>query len=289
MDYHLTRRLRLHTEPKHDYSWAIQEIDEQGKQIGDDQIPCPDTRLFHFIATSCVLCDSIYISPQQSQDTPPPSNSQQSIHVRLRPGCRTFSMFGTDRAIKIFDLDIRPILKPAEQERCGSFGYVSFTVDMNHTQDDCIRFYLVVKPDTFARYAAKIAQGSVDEITFSVQSVDGFYSDWNPFSTDKVKVLTDGGEQKIALPSGLEFEPPRLGHIPTASLYINRRLEFGKGDPEPDIDEKVPDLGSEPVVPEAQAPPAMDAPMLLMLQSVKRAAWFVMGLLTLIFIELLRR
>ena len=41
MDFHLDRRLRLHTNPEHKslYRWAIQEIDAQGQQIGQDQIP----------------------------------------------------------------------------------------------------------------------------------------------------------------------------------------------------------------------------------------------------------
>jgi hypothetical protein len=38
VDYHLERGLRLHTRPKHErlYTWAINEIDAQGKQIGED-------------------------------------------------------------------------------------------------------------------------------------------------------------------------------------------------------------------------------------------------------------
>ena len=41
VDFHLERGLRLHTKPEHKnlYSWAINEIDAQGQQIGDDQIP----------------------------------------------------------------------------------------------------------------------------------------------------------------------------------------------------------------------------------------------------------
>src|SRR5271155_3842405 len=59
-----------------------------------------------------------------------------------------------------------------------------------------IFFYLFVKPETFAGYAAKITHGLVDEIVFSVGSVDGFYSDWSPSAfASQVKVLTGDREQ----------------------------------------------------------------------------------------------
>jgi hypothetical protein len=48
VDFHLERGLRLHTDPEHKslYSWAINEIDDQGQQIGRDQIPWPWTLYF---------------------------------------------------------------------------------------------------------------------------------------------------------------------------------------------------------------------------------------------------
>ena len=67
----------------------------------------------------------------------------------------------------------------------------------------------------------------------------GFYSEWSPsISTRNVKVLTKGSEHKITLPPGHQFEPPRLGNVGEAKLYINRRLEFGKRAPEPDADRR---------------------------------------------------
>ncbi len=69
-------------------------------------------------------------------------------------------MFGTERAIKSFRLEIRPISDPAELESCRAWGSVSYTAEVDfrdETEDDCIVFYLFVKPETFARYAAKIA------------------------------------------------------------------------------------------------------------------------------------
>ena len=308
MDFHLERGLRLHTEPEHKslYSWAINEIDAQSQQIGDDQIPWDWT--LDFTATSCVLADSIDIKSkfQMEETTPaPPEIAQrQVIRVRLRPGHprddgdyfreTTFSMFGTDRAIKSFELHIHPIADPAEQERCRAWGSVSYTAEIDlrdETTDDCIVFYLDVKPETFARYAAKIAHGLVDEMILSVGSVAGIYSEWSPsISTRNVKVLTANDEQKITLPPGHQSEPPRMGHVGEAELYINRRLEFRKRAPEPEAVEEMADFGTERAVPETRAPATVDPRMLQMLGSLRQAAWFVVCLLALIFIvTLLKR
>lgn len=93
-------------------------------------------------------------------------------------------------------------------------------------------FIFFVKPETFAGCAAKV---SVDEMILSVGSVAGFYSEWSPsISTRTVKVLTKGSEQKITFPPGNQVEPPRLGHVGAAELYMNRRLDFGNRAREPE-------------------------------------------------------
>jgi hypothetical protein len=312
VDDNLEYGLRLHTEPEHKDRWAINEIDAHGRKVGEDQIPWPWT--LSFTATSCVLGDSFEIRPdyQNKETEPPPSKIEQRqvIHVRLRPGSprgddeTTFSMFGTDRTIKSFDLLIRPIEDPAKDEgisgskdrtsledmslgdalqaaleaaggyvkdppteRCTAWGYVSRKTEFNFViSDDCVEFHLYVKPETFARYGAKVAHGLVDEIVLRVGKVSGFYSEWSrETSTDRVKVLTAG--QKITLPPGLQFEPPRLRHVGEAQLYINRHLEFRQRAPS----ETVEEVAGEPQI-------------LQLLGSLRRAAWFIISLLALIFI-----
>jgi hypothetical protein len=197
-------------------------------------------------------------------------------------------MFGTDRVIKSFDLEIYPITDPAKRESCSASGYLAQTTEIdfrNETFDDAIYFSLLVTPETFARYGAKIAHGLVDHMIFSVGLVDGFYSGWSPsISTSSVKVLTAGKEQNVTMPPSIKFEPPRLGHVGDAKLYIDRRLEFSKREPKAGIVEEVADFGTERAVPVTRTPAALDPQILQMLGSLKRAAWFVVGLLALIFI-----
>jgi hypothetical protein len=325
VDLHLERGLRLNAEPEYKglYSWAINEIDTQGKQIGHDQIPWDWT--LYFTATSAVLGDSIGVKKQyQADETVPPRvkvEQRQVIQVQLRPGDprdeddfrrdTTYRMFGTNRAIKSFQLNIHPIADPAEQESCRVWGCPSYTSETDFstkTTDDCIFFYLYVKPETFARYAAKVSLGTANEIIFSVEEVAGFYSEWSPsISTREVKVLTR--DHRVDLPPDLPFQPPRLGDVGDATLYINRHLEFGRRAPDPQpvaktVDrhlefskrapdpqpvEKAVEVEREPVASEPPASAELDPRILKTLRSLKRAAWFVVVLLVLIFITTLFR
>lgn len=314
MDFHLERGLRLHAESelKNLYSWAINEIDAEGQPVGGDQIPWVWT--LRFTATSCVLGDGIEINKfNTGKNRPglPEIRQSEVIRVQLRPGSlrddkncfrqTTFSMFGTDRAIKNFQLDIQPLDDPSEQEHCRAWGTVSYTseADFRHeTVDDCIIFYLSVKPETFARYAAKISHGAVDEMVFSAGLVSGFYSGWSPsISTRDVKVLASDEEHKVDMPPGDEFEPPRLGHVGSAYLYINRSIEFCKQAPTLDAGEETAGSGdghagaaevsTALVTHQAQASAVVDPQMMQVLGSLRRAARFALVLLGLIFIATL--
>ncbi len=313
MDFHLEHGLRLNTKPEHEslYRWAINEIDAQGKPVGEDQIPWPWT--LWFTATSCALDESIEIESQpqdgDAAPAPPKIAQRQIIRAQLRPGHphddgdyfdeTRFSMFGTNRAIKDFALRIYAIADSDKQERCDAWGCVSYTSEIDfrdETSDDCLQFYLFVKPKTFARYATQVAHGLVDELSLSVKSVDGFYSEWSPsISTGHVKILTKGDEHNVSLPHGLQFQPPRLGRVGEAELHINRCLQFRKRVPEPvlieepDLIEEIADLGAERAVPKAQALAATDPRMLQIMRSLRRAAWIIVCLLALIFIALLGR
>jgi hypothetical protein len=90
------------------------------------------------------------------------------------------------------------------------------------------------------------------------------------------------------LPPDVEFEPPRLGYVGEAQLYINQRLEFGKRVPDrPDAVEDTAEPGNVRVVPETQAPASVEPHTLQMLGSVRKAAWFIVVLLALIFVAIL--
>jgi hypothetical protein len=126
-----------------------------------------------------------------------------------------------------------------------------------------------------------IDRGAIDNILFSVGSVDGFYSDWSPsISTNKVKVLS-GDEHKVDLPSDFQEQLPRLGRVRNAQLLLQRRLELDKDSPSlPAIDE-----GPDPTPPAnaaLQITSEIDSHLLPVLASLKKAAWIAVAFLALI-------
>lgn len=232
MDFHLDYGLRLQTEPEYKnlYGWAINEVDAKG-HTGRDQIPWPWTLLFS--VTDCVRTDQVEITDYTNQPT-----VSQSILMTLRPtrwrgdqnGGVYYSMFGTSRTIMAFSLQVLSLKDETDVEVCRAWGTVSYTTEVdfrNQTEDDCICFYLYVKPSTFNRYVNIVDQGAIDSAVFSVGGVHGFYSEWSPsISTDHVKVLVPGGEHAIDIPQDFHDEVPRLGQVREARLQLNRKLIF---------------------------------------------------------------
>lgn len=318
MDFHLERALRLSTQPQHKnlYSWAINELNDEGRPTGGDQIPWWWS--LYFTATSCILRDHAEnrhslpfkfrvtspdggISERESGGKKEQVERGQFIRMTLRPGFprpdggyerqTSYSMFGTDRTIQKFELCIYPSAVSGSPEEITAWGSPSYTSEIDfreETTDDCLVFNLSVTPDAFARYAEKIDYRLVDEIVLRIGYVDGFYSAWSPsISTDRVKVLTSYPEQILALPSDHQHEPPRLGKVGEFALSFDRRLKM--------VDETSTErpeaLTTEPK-PTLEAPQSQvitEQQTLQVLQSLKRAAWFSAWALGLLFLLVLFR
>ncbi len=237
MDYHLDRRLRFLAEPEHAslYSWAINEVDEHDQVVGGDQIPWGWN--LYFTGVGIVLGDQISVKEASKFEgrieQEAEISHQRTIRVKLRPGAprgdgkqsrqSNFRMFGTDRVINDIQLDILPLKSESDIESCRVWGSVGYTSEIDfrqETQEDCLNFYLMVKPSTFELYAKRITSGSAEQVIFSAGMVTGFYSHWSPsISTSNVKVLTTGREHDVELAVGRSI--PRLGAVGEARLYIN--------------------------------------------------------------------
>lgn len=242
MQYHQDRTLRLHTDPEFSnlYSWAIVEADEQGRQVGPDQIPWVWTTWF--VATSCLLSDGIEISEDADSTSEPPrapkATYRRHIRMPLRSGSTptrgydeaVFQMFGTSRTIKDISLEIHPDPDPSRQQTAHAWGSLSYTSENDfhdETSDDCLVFYLFVSPADFDRYARTVAQGHVSRVMVAVGSVAGFYSEWSPsIAAETIKVLTPNREHHVQSPAGVELEPPRLGRVGKISVTFARSLDF---------------------------------------------------------------
>lgn len=332
MEHHVDRRIILspESEYKNLYEWSLQEVDAEGKEIGRDQIPWEWT--LYFKATELTLHDTLTIGssyPHASESDSNTVTAKQSISAKLHPFGMTwtpsYSMFGTDRTITDFSLSIIPSVVEDEQEQCLAWGVVSYSAEIDFRSEatpDCLGFYLIVSPERFAQYAEMTATSSVQDVSFFVGRVPGFYSNWSPgISPDHIKILTDKSAHKIEIPPDCQIDPPRLGRTQYAELNIRRTTELAKATPkapegavdklhekesaderasggyavtatedtEEWTDSDASSDGPADSVVQAQPDPrprGTDTQMVGLLFSIRIAAWVIAGLLLLILINL---
>lgn len=251
MRVHLDRKLQYVAKPDTElYRWAINEIGKDGKVLVSDQIPWGWS--LYFTATEVTLSSGFTVKEARQEETDPwPGRLKQEaetthehvIRAKLQPGDprsansvrsrgqTNYRMFGTDRLISDFTLNITRLQTEDGIESCIVYGHASYTskddFEGEETVEDNISFYLMVRPSTFDHYAARIAAGTADEIILRVERVSGFYSDWSPdIFTSDVKILTRSvDDQKLQVPTGLKHQPPRLGNIGEVNLLMNARRE----------------------------------------------------------------
>ncbi len=244
MDFHLEREIRLSEEPefKNLYSWSLQEFDGDGKKIGSDQIPWKwslnytDSELRHNIEIKieqpCQLENEIEKNKIVEE--------YETITAILHPGvCNDgkwlkndtyFSMFGTDRNIKHFGLNISKLDNEVSDERCNLWGCVSYTTEIDfrdETTDDTVQIYIWLSPERFNRLAELIKTQRADIFLVRLSEVSGFYSEWSPsISTDNIKVLASADDQKIVCQDGCNITPPNLGEVGEFNLSIVQRSKL---------------------------------------------------------------
>lgn len=307
MDFHLERSLRLKTadEIEHNslYSWAITEVDDDGGQVGHDQIPWAWT--LYFTATSVTMSDSIFVRAAGEDIVGAVEEERridQIIRIKLRPGdarhrlgplerVPAYRMFGTDRVIDNFELQIHPI-RDGAQEYTKAWASASYSAEadfLTETEPDIVIFYLFVRPETFAKYAAKLSMAAVDEIVMSAHRVSGMYSEWSPsISPRSVKVLATGKEQEVRTASGEPFHPPRIKEVGEMQLFINRKLQFGPSSPTEDGEEEEID-GRGTVRIEEPRMSTSGQDMTALIKSLQGSARWIIGLLVVLIIAVLMK
>lgn len=300
MEYHIDNRVILSedTKFKNLYQWCLQEHDDEGNEVGRNQIPWEWT--LYFTATELIFEDRITIdsSVLQGEDKPTkPARMQKSIRAKLRPGHPQegefdkvrYSMLGTQRLIRVFELNILKLPDTQLQERCEVLSSVSHSFELDfrdETTDDNVVFVLFVRPDTFARYSQAIIAGEVDEAILSVSSVEGFYADWSPsISTNSIKVLTSHSEHKVEMPDSCAIVPPRVGKVGDVSLNLYRIAKLEAGLPGEDTGEIWQNIAKVAETQRFDATQAshnlakVNGQVVELLASLKMAAWVIAALL----------
>jgi hypothetical protein len=300
LEYHIDNRVILSEDTKFRnlYQWCLQEHDDEGNEVGRDQVPWEWT--LNFTATELIFEDRITIDsyvPQGEAKPTKPARTQQSIRAKLRAGHPQdgefdkvrYSMFGTKRLIRVFELNILKLPDTDLQERCEVLSSVShsFEIDFrDETTADNVVFILFVRPDTFVRYSQAIIAGEIDEAILSVSGVEGFYADWSPsISTNSIKVLTNHSEHKVEMPANCAVVPPRVGKVGDVSLNLYRIAKLEAGLPSEDAGEiwqniaKVAETQRFDATQASQNLAKVNGQAVELLASLKMAAWVIAALL----------
>jgi len=246
MELHLDCKIRLSdaSEFGNLYKWSLQETDENGKQIGSDQVPwqwnlwfTASELSYHRTLESvgeCVLTDDgVEYEPMSVEES-------EQISGKLCFGvandgewqdATSYSMFGTSRRIKQFQLVVRKLASDDATECCVMWGCVSYTSEGadfgDETQDDVVQVSLHLSTDKFDRLARTIQARQVDLAQLYLGKVSGFYSEWSPsIVTRQVKVLVASKDQEVLGAESSEINPPRLGEVGEFSLTISNRCEL---------------------------------------------------------------
>jgi hypothetical protein len=314
VDYHLDRRVILSDDPQYKnlYEWSLQEVDDDGKQIGRDLIPWSWS--LNFVAVELSLTDQLNIEPDYQAPRENTKNAVKRtyrISGKMRPNGSgairktSYSMLGTSRLISDFYLGIEELPEGETEPKCSVQGGVAQTFELdfrNEKFEDTIWFNLQVTSEQFTEYAAMITTSSLDVVVLRIGGVRGFYSDWSPsISTNSIKVLTSEEKHKVEIPEGWAFPPPRLGEVmeTNVSFHVTKTMDTSF------LDDGGADMLSERVSPavlgiepdavvafeaDEQVSPAVRAPvpqartlvdqrLVKQLSSIRLAAWVIAALL----------
>jgi len=251
MDFHLNRTVALSQESKYQslYKWSLQEFDETGKQLGQDQVPWLWSVVFTGtemtlnqelkLEAKTPLLAQLKLEDHKDEEAPLTTEEREYIRVQLRPGYFAdpdsgplYSMFGTDRTIRSFQLWIYKIEDKAKPERSYAWGSPSYSTEIdfqNETTDDVMLFYLHVSAERFDQYVDMTRKYPPNVVTLRLGMVDGLYSEWSPsISTHKIKVLTNPKDHQLTLPQGSAITPPTLGRIGEFSITFTTRRDLDK-------------------------------------------------------------
>lgn len=226
MDYKLERRVAINYETQYDslYKWCLNEFTEDNKKIGVDLIPWEWS--FYFIGSLFKVVTSVSIEceiQEEEKDTKTVRKKTRIVGI-LHPGfCRdgknleddvTFSMFGTGRRIKEFQVCISQI-DSNQPEFCRLTAIPSYETEIDfrdEVEDDFVGFDVGLNKERFDELVRLLESKSVDSVWLRVSRVSGFYSEWSPaISTRFAKILSN--HQKIEGVKEGSFQPEVVGRV----------------------------------------------------------------------------
>lgn len=240
------------------YTWYLQEYDSNGDKAGLEFITQQIGSIYLNVERltyingfnrsgydddSSEFRESEHVSGTLTPDDPNVPSWRQN----------TFSMFGTDREIKHFNLEIRrtddgesgdsqnrfrPLSKGllnSKQESCYILGFVGYKEDGDidvkaHEAEDSLYLTVYLNEERFNKIVQHVKDGTkVRHI--GLGHVNGFYNVWTPsIHLESMKILSDDSSgygkdelyvQQIDMPKKSGITPPRLGKVYGFSMVFD--------------------------------------------------------------------
>jgi hypothetical protein len=234
MDYLLDNRVVLSAEREHKslYGWSIKEFDENGKQIGRDQVPWAWSLRFE-ITELTPTCRVQIKGADADQAENSKAELSEYIYGKLRPleesrEAGLYSMFGTQRNISEFGLFIYKATD--DENRCYLWGSISYTSDNDFqdvTEADSVAMYVYLSGANFDQLMKFVKFPRPTGAEIRVKGVSGFYSEWSPsIRTDSIKILANADDQRMENPQRLAISPPILGSVEEFDLILQQQYPF---------------------------------------------------------------
>jgi len=231
MDFNIDKKIQFNGETKHSslYEWCLNEVEANGKSSRN---LIPWAWSFYFTASSLSVQREFGIDQKSDGDEKKEIRDITSIRGYLYSGhCSdgvnlddytSFSMFGTNRIVPRFDLNIYEA-DDGEEDSCGIWGCPSYETEIdfrNVVEDDCVVITIHLNSKKFNEFVRLIDAKQVSSAYIRLSNVDGFYSDWSPsIKTSDVSILTN--DHVIEGIEGSGVEPPKLGNVGRFSFTLH--------------------------------------------------------------------
>ena len=194
---------------KSDKDWCIQEFDDDGNQLGEDFTPAPETFTERFNGYSSSITYSSDLKTLIHSD----DEVNESIYVVLKPISRHLYVFGTNRGIEEYELNIHrksDDIRKSHQELQGSFISI-FELDNKFL----CSIDTIIDDDKFDELKELVINKKIDGLSVSANITQGVY--WN--KGYQTKIYSEQIENELEIPNDIDFNPPSC-HILSEPLKI---------------------------------------------------------------------
>mgnify|MGYP000017513790 CR=1 FL=1 len=232
----LNRTIKLNNDSEYSslYSWSLEEYDSEGKKVTEAFIPMQIGTIYLDVGeleyrhnfqgsgyepNNPKITDSEFISGTLK--------TQEYSQVPWQNTKNTFSMFGTNREIKTFNIIIHKVDNDSRKEESFNMsGHIGYEAEADldvpaQKAEDALFIIVVLGEEKFNKIVQNIKDGLHPNYV-SIGHAEGLYNRWTPsIHLEDIKILTDEKDftadrsfiQQVEIPEDCDIKPPRLGKL----------------------------------------------------------------------------